>query len=429
MLNTAGLSLDQAPPVQVPLRFFLAAPFHLLMAGIIIALTGGDLGSRWAPSILASVHLVALGFMSQIMLGALLQLLPVIAGLSLRWLEQKSFLLWLLLNLGVPLMALGFLLGHFHLLALGASLVSLAAIPFILVALLGLLRLGTLSFTLKGIAFALGIFLLAICYGLFLVAVLNNWLQTDHLIDHVDTHATLALAGWLCLLVMSLALQLVPLFFVTGEFPGWFGRGVAYMALALLLLLPLLVMMEWDRSLALYLLALMALTYATLFIRQLLRRGRKTLDPVIFYWHAAAASLFLAGLSLLIGGQGEVAAALVLLGVGVVMPSGTLLKIIPFLSWFQLQNRQALLGRFVIRVPHMNSFIDAKSPWLLLILLILLLPGPILAMRGIANAGLLSGLLLMACALLQIRMFGGAYALFLRTDKKILEAQDSAGSG
>ena len=49
MLNRASLSLKKAPPVAVPFRFFLTAPFFGVFAGILLAVYGPDvLVSRWS---------------------------------------------------------------------------------------------------------------------------------------------------------------------------------------------------------------------------------------------------------------------------------------------------------------------------------------------------------------------------------------------
>ena len=61
-----NLSFDQAPPISVPYRFFLVAPWFGVMAGILLAWSGADaLASRWTPEALALTHLIALGFMLQ----------------------------------------------------------------------------------------------------------------------------------------------------------------------------------------------------------------------------------------------------------------------------------------------------------------------------------------------------------------------------
>ncbi|NOR73087.1 MAG: hypothetical protein GQ467_04370, partial [Mariprofundaceae bacterium] len=59
MSATAGLSLDQAPPLSVPLRFFLTAPLFGIAAALRM-LTGGPVifASRWSPSMFALTHLI-----------------------------------------------------------------------------------------------------------------------------------------------------------------------------------------------------------------------------------------------------------------------------------------------------------------------------------------------------------------------------------
>ncbi|MCK7498192.1 MAG: hypothetical protein MZW92_51665 [Comamonadaceae bacterium] len=51
---TVGIAFDQAPPIAVPLRFFLTAPLFGCLAGLLIAWSGGDvLASRWSGAALA----------------------------------------------------------------------------------------------------------------------------------------------------------------------------------------------------------------------------------------------------------------------------------------------------------------------------------------------------------------------------------------
>ena len=89
-MNTAGLSLEQAPPFSVPLRFFLTAPWFLVLAAALILWEGpGIFASRWLPATLALTHLLVLGFMAQVMLGALLQILRG-HGLPIVLLQSKK---------------------------------------------------------------------------------------------------------------------------------------------------------------------------------------------------------------------------------------------------------------------------------------------------------------------------------------------------
>ena len=61
-----NLSFEQAPPISVPYRFFLTAPWFGVAAGLLLAFMGEDmLASRWTPGALAGTHLLVAGFMLQ----------------------------------------------------------------------------------------------------------------------------------------------------------------------------------------------------------------------------------------------------------------------------------------------------------------------------------------------------------------------------
>lgn len=78
------LSFEQAPPISAPLRFFMTAPVFAILAGLLLLWSGPDLfASRWTPAALALTHLITAGFMLQAMLGAMMQLLPVMAGANM----------------------------------------------------------------------------------------------------------------------------------------------------------------------------------------------------------------------------------------------------------------------------------------------------------------------------------------------------------
>lgn len=88
-MQLSGLSLNQAPPFSVPLRFFLTAPC-LGIVSTLIWLWAGDMTllSRWSPSLMALTHGVVLGVFASVMFGALQQMLPVLAGVTIP--DRKS---------------------------------------------------------------------------------------------------------------------------------------------------------------------------------------------------------------------------------------------------------------------------------------------------------------------------------------------------
>ena len=121
----AGLSFEQAPPFALPLRFFLTAPLFLLAAAGLIVLSPETLASRWTPQALALTHALTLGFLAMTMLGALLQMLPVVAGAPLPAPRRVAWLSHVALTLGSIALIGGFLTARPA--AFGAGIVLLGS--------------------------------------------------------------------------------------------------------------------------------------------------------------------------------------------------------------------------------------------------------------------------------------------------------------
>ena len=129
-----GLSLTQAPPIAVPLRFFLSAPLFGIAAAALLFWTGpGMWETRWSAPVLALTHLVTLGMLAMGMLGALMQMLPVLAGCPLPRPRLVSGVVHVLVSLGALALAGGFLLAspaltQLAMFALGAGLIFVAVL-------------------------------------------------------------------------------------------------------------------------------------------------------------------------------------------------------------------------------------------------------------------------------------------------------------
>ena len=48
-------------------------------------------------------------------------------------------------------------------------------------------------------------------------------------------------------------------------------------------------------------------------------------------------------------------------GIGYPLVNGMLYKIVPFLSWFHLQNRQLALMCLTVNIPHMKEFVSDRA--------------------------------------------------------------------
>ncbi|MEE8395868.1 MAG: hypothetical protein V3S29_07415, partial [bacterium] len=200
-MKTQGLRLEQAPPLHLPLRFFLTAPLFGAAAGLMLVWRGAELlASPWNPATVALTHLIALGFISMVMVGAVYQIMPVLVGIPL---PRVGLARWVHLGLcaGVAAMVAGLLTANRPLLWL-----ALAALPAALAIFLGqlvaaLARAPWGSATINSIRLAVLALALAACLGAFsLWEYVFGWLPVDRRAV-LAAHLYLALGGWLGTLI------------------------------------------------------------------------------------------------------------------------------------------------------------------------------------------------------------------------------------
>src|SRR5512139_2795220 len=130
----AGLSLTQAPPLSVPLRFFITAPLFALAAALVLLWQGPELlNSRWNPAMVGITHMLTLGFMGLVMLGAILQMLPVVAGTPMHRPERVAAVIHTGATVGIMLFSCGLIFAVP--LALKAALPTLGAALWLFAAL------------------------------------------------------------------------------------------------------------------------------------------------------------------------------------------------------------------------------------------------------------------------------------------------------
>ena len=363
MLKTAGLSLEQAPPVDLPFRFFLTAPLFAAAAGLLLVWQGeAVLASRWTPPALAVSHLIAIGFLSQVMCGALLQMLPVIAGSPLPAVRSVGAAAHLLLSVGAALLAWGFSGGGSVSLLAGAGSAAAGFALFLVPLALALSRAKGVSDTVRAMRLSAIALVVTVLLGLLLAAALQGWLPMESLSRWVDIHLAWGLLGWAGLLILGVGYQVVPMFHVTPSYPSWLMRSLAPLAVFSLTSgsLSLWAQLEVLADVMFALTGMGFALFAVVTVRLQLRRRRPRLDATLMHWWTAMAAVLVAALVWLFRGPPGLVGALMLVGVGIGLPSGMLLKIVPFLCWFHLQHLQISTGRLDLSVPLMHRFMPER---------------------------------------------------------------------
>jgi hypothetical protein len=367
----AGLSFEQAPPFSLPLRYFLTAPLFLLAAAGLIAWSPETLASRWTPQALALTHSLTLGFLAMSMLGALTQMLPVVAGSSLpapRWVAWSSHIS---LILGTVALMTGFLSAAPAAFVIAIALLGGAFAVFLAAASFSLAR-AVASVTVSGMRLAVTSLGITLLLGVALALLRAGWWIPPAVQSVIAVHVAFGLLGWVLLLVIGVAYQVVPMFQITPPYPPQLSPWLAGTLFGLLLLhaavplFPPAITPIVDACLASG-----VLLFALATLRLQAGRRRKLPDVTLDYWRLGMASL-VACVAVWLAARlwpawADSDAYPLLLGMlfiggfAVSVVSGMLYKIVPFLAWFHLQAQlQARAGS----IPTMKDMIaERRTRW------------------------------------------------------------------
>ena len=373
----ADLSLQQAPPFSVPARFLVSAPLFGLIAALVLLWFGPDMIShRWTPEILAVTHFLTLGFLAMSMLGAMMQLMPVLMGMVIPRAVLFSSIIHTPLFLGSLSLGMAWLLQINQLFIVAIVLLGFSFTAFIVVAIDRLLRSDNRHVTRDMMMLALLALLITASLGIYLS--MGHSVQTFPLARQLtDLHLSWGLFGWVLLLIMAVAYQVIPMFQITDEYPvlhqRWMGWSVftALTGLSLTYIWP----METIRPLFTILLAGCLLIFSLTTLWVLHKRRRQLADSTMRFWQLAMISLLLLTLSWSISTLMHLDLPVFLPGVlmihGFAMTTinGMMYKIIPFIIWLHLSVHNKNLRdkgkrESQVKVPHMRKIIpEAAGLW------------------------------------------------------------------
>ena len=428
-MKIASLSTEQAPPISVPLRFFIVAPVFLALAALLLVMAGGNpFAELRSPAQIAATHHVTLGFMAMVMMGATQQLLPVVIGSPMPASRLVAWFTFLPLIAGVLSLSAGFMLGRMELLNLSWLLLGLAFLVFIAASLTSLARATAKNATKTALLLSILSLAGAVTFGILLARGYAAGLPLPYA-KLAAAHISLALGGWVLLLGIGVSYQVVPMFQLTPNYPKWLTAGLAPAIFAALLLNLALLLPEsaprWAGFIAESLFWSLACCFAVVTLRLQNQRRRRVPDAPLSFSRLGMFSLLLAALFSLAALTFQAASDYLrtlsvlafLLGFALSLMQGMLYKIIPFLVWFHL-----FRGGISTGIPNMKNIIPEPWMWRHLWLHGGTLLAALLAPWWNAAAWLVMLGLLLQGALLGYGVFTGI-AVYRRTFRKIEQTQ------
>lgn len=417
--TTGVLGGGQGVPLSIPLPFLLTGIVAVVCFGLLLPWTIAEaLLAPDFPHVLMLVHLLTLGWLTMTIMGASLQLVPVIIASPLR---ATRFLHWQypLYTGGVLLLLSGFWWMLPWLMIVGGTLVVLSMLHYICVLAITFAHARVRPLTVRYLLASL--VYLSIVVSLGLTAALNFQfgflgIGTDRLLL---THITLGVVGWLTCTLMGVSYTLARMFALAHGHTDRSGRIIFWLLNGGVCLLALGFSCDWQFLILTGGLVLIAAVWLFGYdYGRLLRvRHRKMLDvtqyhaiasvvylvlvvplgigAVLFGWHQPAVLVALA-LATLIGWLGQ-------------SSIGYLYKIVPFLIWHDRYG--PLVGRQ--KVPLMREMVHEHWAWAgwwllnigLVAVIISSLLSPWLWVVQIACAVLASGFLLAMLTVFGVVLF------------------------
>ena len=351
-----GLSLDQAPPISVPFRFFLSAPlFGVLMSFVIFFTPFNEISNQYSHFAIGLVHLFTLGILSMIIFGAMQQMMPVLAGAIIKKPRLFANVVHTSLVLGTLFLSFSFILEIKILLHIAVLFLAIAFLTFFIMSIKLLFKVKYLTTTVK----AMRLFSLAGIITLFLglyLAISHITLEFNaQYYSFVFLHILFGLFGFALLLIMGVSFQVIPMFYVAPDFPKFIQNKLPLIIFILLFVSALFFFLDINFLILKIIFSSLIISFCFYGLKSLNNRKRPVFDATLWYWKFSLVCLAISLIIWLVGFDTNYILAIVFaFGFLYSLLQGMVYKIIPFLSWFHLSSK----GYF--KLPTIREFIDER---------------------------------------------------------------------
>jgi len=354
-----GLSLDQAPPFPAPLRFFLSAPLFAVMAAMVVFFGDSSFVNIYSPKMIATLHLFTLGFMSMVMIGAMQQMLPVLVGVTFPKPLLFAKIIHTALVIGTLLLSAGLYFGIDSFLLVSSLFLVISIGLFIAVTVYKIFLSKYSNETIFSMRFSLVSFLIALIGAVYMLLSLGLSKVGENIFYVIKFHALWAVFGWSGLLIIGVAFQVVPMFYVTPDYNKGLKKYLPTVIFLSLIIVSIEIFFDIKATFILLSLFYALFGFFTLYLME--KRKRKLVDTTINYWRFSSLMLITGSVLFIVytffPNDTFLWITGVIFGYGFIISliNGMLYKIVPFLTWFHVSSK----GFFDI--PTMREMIPDKN--------------------------------------------------------------------
>lgn len=307
------------------------------------------------------------------MMGAMFQLLPVLAGSSIYKASFTSIIIHVLYTTGVMFFTLGLGMAEPMIVKLAMFTLIPGILGFLILVSISLYQAKSSQVSIAGMRIAVLSFWITLILGS-LLAVGQGWESIPIYRQFTSIHIAWATIGWVTTIIAAIAYQVVPMFQVTNDYPEKIKKLFIPVLFICLISWSVLHYFEyqfagkysWLNQLFVLIPGVMLLVFVFITIRLQIQRKKRLADASLYFWITGLSSLSIAvvlfifsvitqyDLSLLLG-------IFFLTGFVFSVINGMLYKIVPFLIWLHLNKKLAFTDRGIRGIPTMNEVINRKK--------------------------------------------------------------------
>lgn len=370
MNNVENIASSYSPPFKVVVKYFVAGIMSFLLLNFLLLLNYDDVsGHHFQPKILSLTHIATLGWITMIIFGAMIQLVPVVLEVKLFSSKLAEIQFWIFV-LGIA--GLVYKFWHFNSFinfTIPAILLNLSMYIFIFNITITMMRVKQWNITGTYLASALFYLFITAVAGLLLAINLDTpYIKINHL-QYLNLHAHVAFIGWVSMVVMGVTYKLIPMFLLSHNFKLFFAK-IALVLVNVGLFGISIIMLYSQISKLYYLFVLMIGLGMLLFLIQVIiifkNRIRKKFDVGIKFSLAAYIALgvitFLGIVISFIDYQNIfnitlIYGYLIIFGYLSMLIVGQMYKIVPFLVWYNKYSSKVGLEK----VPMLKEMYNERT--------------------------------------------------------------------